>query len=210
MMKKVIYGFTILLGIGLISTNFIINDTSNIDHKTVKAGGTACKWISESGYGVGPYYVIDTTCNETGTSCGNATDTTLNDYIELIPCNNSSDVGKTKDGNKLYNSINNDDLFSGYIRFILHYQSSANHPVFLKVEDGEIVHIKTFNNRKTSSYNNSSNIVIDEDNPELFSWHEISLAAAMGAIHYGNEYIQHSTDINGDGEWTFTCVCAEY
>ena len=54
-MKKILYGIVLLLGIGFISTNFII-DTNTVDHKIVKAGGTACKWISDTGYGTGPIY----------------------------------------------------------------------------------------------------------------------------------------------------------
>lgn len=88
MMKKTIYGLVILIGILTISTNFMM-DESNVDFKNAKASGTACRWISESGYGMGPHYVTEPT-----------------DYnqsqFNLLMCN-SANSGDKKDGYLIYN-----------------------------------------------------------------------------------------------------------
>lgn len=101
-MKKILYGIVLLLGIGFISTNFIV-DTSTVDHKTVKAGGTACKWISDTGYGTGPIYY----------SCDNTTENFLYECVSLFKCDSSLEGEVLKSG-----VIYNDDrtLLNGKIR----------------------------------------------------------------------------------------------
>lgn len=101
-MKKILYGIVLLLGIGFISTNFIV-DTSTVDHKTVKAGGTACKWISDTGYGTGPIYY----------SCDNTTENFLYECVSIFKCDSSLEGEVLKSG-----VIYNDDrtLLNGKIR----------------------------------------------------------------------------------------------
>lgn len=204
-MKKILYGIIVLLGIGFISTNFIV-DTNNVDHKTVKAGGTACRWVSESGYGVGPHYVKSTTCNSSGT-CDSSDTNILDNFIDLLPCSvsNSDD---TKDGKKLYNSDNS--LFTGYIRFSNHVFSSATHSIFLKVTNGVISNVKSYTNRSIYKYDYSSDTLVNISNPNFFAYYNISLGPVLNNHNYSDTYNEYPTDINGDGEWTFTCVCAEY
>lgn len=86
-MKKILYGIIVLLGIGFISTNFII-DTNTVDHKTVKAGGTACKWISDTGYGTGPIYY----------SCDNTTENFLYECVSIFKCDSSLEGEVLKSG----------------------------------------------------------------------------------------------------------------
>lgn len=100
-MKKSLYGIIVLLGIGFISTNFIV-DTSTVDHKTVKAGGTACKWISDTGYGTGPIYY----------SCQATTTKGFYECVSIIVCNTSIEGEVLKSG-AVYNE--NRTLLNGTV-----------------------------------------------------------------------------------------------
>ena len=105
-MKKVIYGVLVLLGICLVSTNFIL-DNKKIDYKQASASGTACKWISESGYGVGPYYLEGISYTGTGleyTRYYKYSNGSWNEkYVEfsVLPCDSTS-AQITRDGYRIY------------------------------------------------------------------------------------------------------------
>lgn len=203
MMKKVIYGFTILLGIGLISTNFIINDTSNIDHKTVKAGGTACKWISESGYGYGPIYIKDS-CKSTVTDTKISVSYDMNTF-NMFECNNSTS-GSKMDGNLIYNS--DKTLYDGYFRFyrIFHTGSDTTYSIYVKVENGRLTYYGTDNKTteidKPISYNFNTTLMMSFDSflADLTNYRHTIVDSILG----------YEPDVNNDGEVTYTCVCAEY
>ena len=210
-MKKILYGILILIGGSVIASNFMV-DNSKLDHKRVSASGTICKWISESGYGVGPYYTnsnVTGTCASSGTNCSIDGDLNLGNFIDIVPCNTSI-VLQTIDGNKLYASINDDDFFTGYIRFDLAQDSSARNTAFLKFSNGVLNVIKTSTSASIENYSDSNfnNTISGPKN--LFSNYSMNLASSFNTLGYHSDYNDYTTDINGDGEWTFTCVCAEY
>lgn len=106
-MKKIVYAVTVLLGIITISSNFLL-DTNLIERKTVKAGGTACRWINESGYGVGPVYYDSTSAS------GPRGRSKLVSGVKLFECNTSNvSVNKKYDGQKIYD--NSGDLLTATI-----------------------------------------------------------------------------------------------
>ena len=110
-MKKILFIGLILIGIISIGSNFLV-DTSKLDHEVVNASGTACKWISESGYGAGPYYVKPNATAHHHTHTWSTGDidyvTVRGDYglMSILPCN-SSNEGSQKDGNKIYDESGN-------------------------------------------------------------------------------------------------------
>ena len=210
-MKKIIYGLLILVGGLVIASNFMV-DTSKLDHKLASASGTACRWVSESGYGVGPHQINsagEATCSDDGKRCDSGRTNVLGKYIDIIPCNsnNSSDQ---KNGNYIYTSENTP--YTGYIRFVVRYQDSAVHPVFLYVNNGKIKNIREFSTTATSSYY-SSNSHTDAAQPNLFSYYSINLEPILiegtDTDWWGFNSTYDQYPIN-DGEWDFTCVCAEY
>lgn len=93
-MKKILYGIIVLLGIGFISTNFIV-DTSTVDHRTVKAGGTACKWISDTGYGTAPIYFK---CTPISGYKYDIYDEILSECLSFIKCDSHNDGQILKNG----------------------------------------------------------------------------------------------------------------
>ena len=93
-MKKFLYGIIVLLGIGFISTNFIV-DTNTVDHKIVKAGGTACKWISDTGYGTGPIYF---NCAPLSGYIYDIYDEFLNECLSFIKCDSHNEGQALKNG----------------------------------------------------------------------------------------------------------------
>lgn len=206
MMKKVIYGFTILLGIVLISTNFIINDTSNIDHKTVKAGGTACKWISESGYGVGPYYVNDVAIANVNESTGRLTDFSVDSkdkIFSLFKCDNSN-TGITMDGSLIYNA--DKTLFTGYYGYVMFDPSFLTGQMNLKkrllyVVDGIELYSGSIDTGKIYT-TDISTVVTEETRTRVNS---INIFLDNYSLPYTIDY-----EVNSDNEREFTCVCAEY
>lgn len=112
-MKKIVYGITILLGILAIGSNFLV-DNSLIDHKTVKAGGTSCRWISDTGYGVGPIYRNTSISSETWAQ------------FSIMKCNTSTVDSQKKfgivyasaTGDTKYNTTNGVEVGGDYYKFV--------------------------------------------------------------------------------------------
>lgn len=203
-MKKVIYGMIVLVGGLLIASNFIV-DSSKIDHKKVSASGTACRWISESGYGYGPHYVVESgvTINSSGTT---ATVSTSN--LNLFSCS-AENAGTKKDGSLLYNDTGVE--YTGYLG--LDYYSSPTNVQYTKYaaslyyfESGKMVKALS---QSDSSYSNSKSFIIANlvnSSMNLFNGYQIDFNA-------GGYYIGKQIKIsypNSSDEWIFTCVCAEY
>ena len=104
-MKKVIYGILILIGVAAITSNFMV-DSSKLDHKKVSASGTACRWISNTGYGVGPIYYDETKANSL--TAGRDYYTALEKFersISLVDCDDSVQ-GVKLSGGIVYDSNN--------------------------------------------------------------------------------------------------------
>ena len=103
-MKKVIYSLIVLIGIAAIASNFIIN-RDKLDHKQVSASGTACRWISDTGYGTGPIYY----------SCTDTTEDSMFECVSIFKCDTSIEgevlqSGVVYDSNrKLLNGIKRTD-----------------------------------------------------------------------------------------------------
>lgn len=188
-MKKVVYGIVILIGLLCISTNFIINE-KNIDFKKTSASGTACKWISESGYGMGPYYVT-----------GVATDATK--YLkglQLLTCN-SSNAGTVKDANKLYNQ--DGSLYSGSFKIYTVIDGYADH--------SRRYHAYEISNGLVTCHGikDTSSVTCDSQDPA-----PAEFLRTYTSIYFGNGTSARGEDALYPGseqtEWNFTCVCAEY
>lgn len=206
MMKKIIYVVTILLGIGLISTNFIIDDTSNIDHKTVKAGGTVCKWISESGYGYGPIYIDENYENNNIKSITTSkvyTEVDSNMIFNLFACNDDN-VGDKKSGDLIY--LQNGTFYSGYFGLrgeaFRSSSTTSNSDItnfVFKVEDGKI---SAYGYGSSTSFSISNiKYTVKKFNYPL----QISILFNDTSSALMEDFINDNND-----EVTYTCVCAEY
>ena len=80
----------------------------------------------------------------------------------------------------------------------------------MKVTNGVISNVKSYTNSSIYKYDYSSNTLVNISNPNFFAYYNISLGPVLNNHNYSDTYNEYPTDINGDGEWTFTCVCAEY
>lgn len=208
-MKKIIYISITLLGIFLIGTNFI-TDSSKLDHKTVKASGTACKWISESGYGVGPYYVNKAWY--TSYDVDDITSYISTPTIELLPCN-INNANDEKLGDLFYTSTG--ELFNGYIakkhEYIAESTGTGLDSIYLfNIIDGAI---KEYNiSTVWTSFTGEPTIVssptvyFSSFHPSFYNY----LGTDINIMDSSNALPSYPTDVDGDGKWTFTCVCAEY
>lgn len=211
-MKKIIYGLIVLIGGVLIASNFVV-DSTKLDHKTVSASGTACKWISESGYGIGPMYIEEGKTNISsinskgyiylyGTSDTKYTENIFN----LFPCTSSNSSIDEKDGNLLYNA--DGSLFNGYFGFHARYLSGStiDYRVAVNVSNGILnkygVSGTTWQEVRTTTltYNGSF-------------FNDIHFIPNLG-IDYSvpSQLVNYDYDYSSDGidGMTFTCVCAEY
>lgn len=221
-MKKIIYGILVLIGGVLIASNFNL-DTNKLDHKKVSASGVGCRWISESGYGVGPYYF--TNDNISGTPAIGASsikllskDSVVTDGLFKVLSCNSSISGQTKNGNLIYTSTG--DPYTGYIGY---YHSTGPAETYsygrvIEIVDGKIkkhgqsdsdgnnIVVKSTALKSVSFNYSNFNVLAFNDFDAIF--HNYS---SSEYYRYQGEFaIDYDTDVNGDGEFTFTCVCAEY
>lgn len=229
-MKKVIYGLLIIVGGLLIASNFML-DSSKIDHKIVNASGTTCKWISESGYGLGPHYVIPSKINSTDFYYDSSNSRIRISILpiasfEILPCSPSVNYGVSKDGFKIYDSLGN--LYNNEIKekdsdnnnkyVFLYYTevaalSTETHYYWMNIENGQ------FNLKNMSRlgdfyffYDSWANSPVDvltfEEDKKIFSRYTPYHIQSFDGLQI--RLSNYPTDIDGDGEWTFTCVCAEY
>lgn len=214
-MKKIIYGLLILVGGLVIASNFMV-DTSKLDHKLASASGTACRWVSESGYGVGPHQINDdaeVTCttNAGAESCSVKNNKNLGTVIDIIPCG-SNNVNDQKNGYNIYRIKNNEYIgYTGYIQFTA--EANMGYPIFISVDDGTIDYIKVYREAGATSPANETKGYYLFDNPSLFAYYTINISPffSSGKSPFNSAplvtYDQYPIN---DGEWNFTCVCAEY
>lgn len=229
-MKKIIYGLLMIVGGLLITSNFMVN-SSEIDHKMVSASGTTCKWISESGYGLGPRYVIPTKIDNLKFSYDSSNSrvrmASLPAYATfyLLPCS-TVNSGVSKDGFKIYDSsgnpYNNEIVAGDYEnnnKYVLLYyvdvtaSSSDLNVYWANVKNGQfdLVRIEK-NDSYYYFYDSYANRELEvsgvEEYKKIFSkYTSYYINYSDGMKTWLSDY---PTDINDDGEWTFTCVCAEY
>ena len=142
-MKKIIYGLIVLLGIGFISTNFIV-DTSTVDHKTVKAGGTACKWISDTGYyGLAPVYYIAPDKTWWSYADGHYRAETyaniLTRHVSVVECSSNNDGEQLQ-----YGVIYDENLnpLSSILSPSQNQNLNKNKSFYVEVKDGYVIEAK--------------------------------------------------------------------
>ena len=198
-MKKIIYGLIVLLGIGFISTNFIV-DTSTLDHKTVKAGGTACKWISDTGYyGLAPVYYIAPDKTWWSYADGHYRAETyaniLTNHLTVVPCSSNNS------GNQLSYGIIYDKNLNP-LSSILSPTSSAyfnkNNSFYIEVQNGYVVEgkYKAACVMAGDGHYAGGNCAIETFEDEN----------RMLAINY--KY--NLSEFNHITPTKYTCICAEY
>lgn len=198
-MKKILYGIIVLLGIGFISTNFIVG-TDKLDHKVAKAGGTACKWISDKGSGIAPIFYSEPDSSWWKYEDGHSKQATYANlftmHLKAVDCS-SSNEGQELSAGIVYdqdlNPLTGVILSSG----LKALSTSTTRNYFVKLKEGKVTDARYYTSCVALSCGHAgSNCASDEFSNESKSTTLI--------------YEHNLTDNALEEPTKYTCVCAEY
>lgn len=196
-MKKIIYGIVILICLFVVSTNFI-EDGDSIDFNQASASGTACRWISDKGYGSGPIYFD----NDSIVTDSVFAASILRSGLKLMSCD-TFNVGYQYDSGKIYSSNNSDSLLTSRIE--INATWAVNCPsssYYIQVTNGVVTKYQV-----PDSYNlNSSG-----------KWACSGVKNVENLEDYKYEFLPKYTNVKNESDalelvspTKYTCVCAEY